>query len=351
MTNKEILIDSYGIGHAVAVRENGKLKDLFIDPKNCDFFYPPSTVFKSKILRRIKQRGAYFIKLPNNKEGFLVTKKNYQEGQVVPVMAKVFSEYEKLQRFTDKIKVETKYFIFEEGNGGIYFSKSLTNIELRDQLVCILKNKLGAKENSKSIISIIIRSSVNNSIEESWDKIVDYSISCFDMTHNRLNSGEFKSVELLSKQKVMNFYGHEGSYKIVERSGVFETHGIWDEVDKLCLKKVIFGNSSHLIIEQTSAFCAIDVNTGGDLSIEPKALNLNACRIIVENILLRAIGGKIIIDFLPCSRESQQEILRKMVSIFALEGRRANVMGWTKGNNFEIERERDKIPLNFLMNY
>ena len=54
-------------------------------------------------------------------------------------MAKVFNEYDKLQRFSDKLKVETKYFIIEEGSGGIFFSKNFSNIRLRDELSSIIK--------------------------------------------------------------------------------------------------------------------------------------------------------------------------------------------------------------------
>ena len=60
------------------------------------------------------------------------------------------------------------------------------------------------------------------------------------------------------------------------------------------------------ILEQTSAFFVIDVNSGKNLKVAAKELNLLACSEICRIIKVLGIGGKIIIDFLPCSKNQRK---------------------------------------------
>ena len=61
------------------------------------------------------------------------------------------------------------------------------------------------------------------------------------------------------------------------------------------------------------------------------------------------MGGKILIDFLPCSKTSRRKIKRKISSYFLEDTVKNKVWGWTKGGVFELERKREKIPLKLLM--
>ena len=66
---KEIVIEKYGIGHAVIVLEEGIIIDFFIDPLPCSLFYPPKTL-TAYIDRKVSNIGGYFVKLPNGNQGF-----------------------------------------------------------------------------------------------------------------------------------------------------------------------------------------------------------------------------------------------------------------------------------------
>ncbi len=342
------MIDSHGIGHAVAVRENNVLKDLFIDPISLDFFYPPYTLLKVNILRRVKERGGYFIKLPNAREGFLLTKNVYSEGVSLIVMARNLNEKEKLQRFSDKVKLETKYFVIEKGNRKVLFSKRVTNSKSKVFMKKILRKKL--LEYGKEV-SIIVRSSIDHSLEQNLEYMLEYTLSCFEKICNHLGQDGDQVLGFLSKEKAMAVYGFDKSYKIIDRQGVFELSGVWDQIDVLKNKRVFFGNSSYLNIEQTSAFCSIDINTGSDLFIEAHRVNLEACETIADNLRLRAIGGKVVIDFLPCSSFHKDQIFKKLDELFRLDIRKHIVFGWSKGGNFEVEISRDRVPLNIVLDY
>ena len=77
---------------------------------------------------------------------------------------------------------------------------------------------------------------------------------------------------------------------------------LWDKRNELSQKKIFIPNGSYLILEQSSAFFAIDVNSGKNLKAAAKELNLEACGEICRLIKVLGIGGKVFIDFLSCSK-------------------------------------------------
>jgi Ribonuclease G/E len=303
-------------------------------------------VLSVKISRRVQERGGCFIKLPNNREGFLLTKRTYTQGEKLTVISKIFNETDKLQRFSDKIKVETEFFIIEDGIIRILFSKNFRNSASKGALKEQLKKQL---EDKRLSVSVIVRSAVNSVDELEWGNLFNYAVNCFCSLKKGSDTNKDTFLGLLAKEKAMYLYGKDKSSKIIERPGIFELLGIWDEVEKFQKKKFLFGKNSYLIIEQTAAFCSIDVNTGSDLAIEAWKVNLEACEPIARNLRLRAIGGNIIIDFLPCSKRHQSDIRKKIEISLGLTNSRMIVLGWTRGNNFEIRSPRDKVPLNIIM--
>ena len=126
---------------------------------------------------------------------------------------------------------------------------------------------------------------------------------------------------------------------------------MWEKITELSQKKICFPNGSYLILEQTSSFFAVDVNSGKNLKVGAKELNLLASREICRLIKVLGIGGKIIVDFLPCSRSEKKEIYDLVVSAFRDDTPTNKIWGWTKGGSFELERERDKSPLKLLVQH
>ena len=117
---------------------------------------------------------------------------------------------------------------------------------------------------------------------------------------------------------------------VIEEEGIFEQLGLWDKINELSQNKIFFSNESYLILEQTSAFFAIDVNSGKNLKIEPKELNFLARSEICRLIKVLGIGGKIIIDFLPCSKLEKKMIHDSIVEYFLDDISTNKIWGWTK---------------------
>ncbi len=340
---KEIVIDKYGIGNAVVVLEEGKIIDCFIDPPQNAMFYPPNTFVKAKIDRRVGNIGGYFVRLPNGCQGFLKSKNKYREGNSILLLSQVIYETHKPQIFTDTLKIVSKYFVLKKRESGFSFSKKLEKGFDTDVASDILRSKL----EKCCEIFIICRSSV-----------ADISLSEFEaeLERNIINLQNIKT-ELeenliyfngLARKICLEKYGTKYS-KITEGKGIFERIGIWDRIERIKKGNVCFNNGSYLIFEQTSAFLSIDVNSGNDFKTTNTEINLRACNEISRIIKGFGLGGKILIDFLPCSIGSRREIQNKISSFFLDDAVKKKIWGWTKSGVFEIERKRDKIPLKLLI--
>ena len=98
-------------------------------------------------------------------------------------------------------------------------------------------------------------------------------------------------------------------------AGILEEHGVTAELERALRSKVWLPTGGYIVINQTEALVAIDVNTGrfvGKSQLEETLLkaNLDAVREIVRQIRLRDLGGIIVVDFIDMEeRKSQREVL------------------------------------------
>ena len=95
---------------------------------------------------------------------------------------------------------------------------------------------------------------------------------------------------------------------------IFEEYGVQAEIDKALRSKVWLKSGGYIVINQTEALVAIDINTGrytGDRRLEDTItrINLEAVEEIVHQIRLRDLGGIIVIDFIDMEeRRNQQKV-------------------------------------------
>ncbi|HHI80013.1 MAG TPA: Rne/Rng family ribonuclease, partial [Planctomycetes bacterium] len=112
-------------------------------------------------------------------------------------------------------------------------------------------------------------------------------------------------------------------------SPLFLTYGIERAVEDLYKPQVDLPNGATIVIEQTEALVAIDVNSGkfkpgSNLEETAYRTNLDAIPEIVRQLRLRDLGGVIIIDFIDMVNERhRREVERKFRD--ALKGDRARI--------------------------
>jgi len=122
----------------------------------------------------------------------------------------------------------------------------------------------------------------------------------------------------IERQKIVRFLdtfmpGHHFEVEhYQEDEPVFDAFGLEVEIARALGRKVWLKSGGYIIIEQTEALVAVDVNTGrfvGKHNLEDTILktNLEAVREIAFQLRLRNIGGLIIIDFIDMEKEAHRE--------------------------------------------
>ncbi len=99
---------------------------------------------------------------------------------------------------------------------------------------------------------------------------------------------------------------------------ILDEFGVSPELERALRSKVWLPSGGYIVINQTEALVAIDVNTGrfvGKKDLEDTLLkaNLDAVREIVRQIRLRDLGGIIVVDFIDMEeRRSRKAVLQAL---------------------------------------
>jgi len=95
---------------------------------------------------------------------------------------------------------------------------------------------------------------------------------------------------------------------------IFEEYGVQGEIDKALRSKVWLKSGGYIVINQTEALVAIDVNTGryvgkktGRLEDTILKTNLEAVKEIVRQIRLRDLGGIIVLDLIDMEEKKNRQ--------------------------------------------
>ncbi|PYQ11256.1 MAG: Rne/Rng family ribonuclease [Acidobacteria bacterium] len=96
---------------------------------------------------------------------------------------------------------------------------------------------------------------------------------------------------------------------------ILEAHGVSAALERALRSRVWLDSGGYIVINQTEALVAVDVNTGrytGQKKLEETILktNLEAVKELVRQIRLRDLGGIIVVDFIDMEeRKSRQKVM------------------------------------------
>jgi ribonuclease G len=133
--------------------------------------------------------------------------------------------------------------------------------------------------------------------------------------------------------------------------GLFERFGIETEIEAALKPKVWLKSGGYLVINQTEALVAIDVNTGryvGESNLEGTALatNLEAVEEIVRQIRLRDLGGIIVVDLIDMSElENRERVFGALERELRKDRAKYKVLSISEFGLVEITRKRSRTNL------
>jgi len=152
---------------------------------------------------------------------------------------------------------------------------------------------------------------------------------------NRFQPGMVKRVKLYTKE-----------------TPLFEQFGLNEEINKALKSKVWLKSGGYIVINQTEALVAIDVNTGKYVGKTARLedtivkTNVDAIKEIVRQIRLRDLGGIIIIDFIDMDeRRNRQKVMQALEEALRSDRSPSKVLQFNDFGLVAITRKRVKQSL------
>ncbi len=172
---------------------------------------------------------------------------------------------------------------------------------------------------------------------------------------------DFKSVRVdneVQYERVLDFVNRSqpslvGKVKLYSReTPIFEEFGIQTEIEKALKPKVWLKSGGYIVINQTEALVAIDVNTGKYVGktnrLEDTILktNFEAVNEIVRQLRLRDLGGIIVVDFIDMDeRKNRAKVTQVLEEALRKDRAPTKVIAFHDFGLVAITRKRVKQSL------
>jgi ribonuclease G len=136
---------------------------------------------------------------------------------------------------------------------------------------------------------------------------------------------------------------------------VFERYKVELELSRALDRKIWLKSGGYIVIDETEALTAIDVNTGryvGKTNAEETIvkINLEACKEIAYQLRLRNIGGIIVIDFIDMKvAENRQRVQDTLNEELAGDRSRTHVLPMSELGLIEMTRKRVKKSIRHYL--
>ena len=136
---------------------------------------------------------------------------------------------------------------------------------------------------------------------------------------------------------------------------IFDAYNLEADISRALKRKVWLKSGGYIVIDQTEALVAIDVNTGryvGTHNLEETILktNLEAVKEIAYQVRLRDIGGIIICDFIDMEKKANQEkVFNALREALKKDRSKTHVLPISEMGLVQMTRKRIRKSLNRML--
>lgn len=347
--SSQIFVNSRPYQTRIAFLEEGILKNISYYQK-----LEPSmmgSIYKGRVLKVNSVLNFAFVDIGQKKACFLYGKDLADPSQQVSEVLKTQQEIliqitadpmgDKGPRCSTEISLPGFFMVYmPQAKKKLGFSKQITDEKERQRLKSVCKD-FGAKG------TIIIRTLAQGKSQEHLKKDLEglqqkwrdlqvsfknkkefgavlktedhFSNEIKDIIHQDIDSIviDNKDLYLQLRQDLASDSQLQKKIKYhAKKQALFQLFNIEDQISKALKKKVFLKNGGSLVFEELEAFIVIDVNTsrykgGKNLADSILCVNKEAALKIAEQIILRHLGGIILIDFIDMEdRRDQREVVQ-----------------------------------------
>ena len=342
-------------------------------------------IYRGKVRRVVPMMQAVFVDIGLSEPGFLAARDAgkaansndvdlndiFREGQVVWVQVtkdavqSIKGLESKGVRLTTELSIDTSNLVYFPNNHAIHLSKKIQNNKQRQQLKQVLQNVVTEQHITGGFI---VRSNVIVVENDSWVEDAKTLWSDWqDIKHAMRNAKKVglahqsstlssRLLKIVATEKVENVVGVASAqsifkekvddFKTLTESEItkeLNTLNFEEKLNQALVPLVELPKGGSIVIEETEALTAIDVNMGSAAENHLNALELNlmAAKVIAQQLRLRNISGMIIVDFINMATKVEQDsLLQKTRQLLSEDDVRVHVYGYTRLGLIELSRER-----------
>ena len=398
--NKEIIINSTNEETRIAILEDEHLMELFVERPEAQRMV--GDIYKGKVSRVLPGMQAAFISIgleqnaflhfsdvsestgqflidleedsegANNKHDMFDAARDLKKGQdiVVQIMKEPIGQ--KGSRVTSQISIPGRFCVLIPNQKYIGVSRKISNFKEKKRLKNIARQALPPN------FGLIVRTQAEGKTDKVISNDINGLLKIWGKIHEKIQkvkapSQVYKDMGMASSiirdlftpdvtrvivdsRKLMreiSAYVREVAPQLkhkIEYYGnktpIFEQYSIEDEINRSLESKVWIKGGSYLIIQQTEALVAIDVNSGkfiGKKDHESNSLKINlaACREIARQVRLRDMGGLIVIDFIDMlSNENKMKVYKELRKEFQKDRSITKIEELSRFGLIEMTRQR-----------
>ncbi|MEA1927992.1 MAG: Rne/Rng family ribonuclease [Candidatus Auribacterota bacterium] len=403
---KELIINCNPSENRVAVLTDGKLEQFFLqrDEKQS----PLGNIYKGKVTTILHGLGAAFVSIGLEKDGFLPMGETARSSSlwddvvdneannhkktsskkpsrtiehllrkkqdiIVQVVKEPISS--KGARLTTQISLPGRYLVLTPLDKRIGISRKITRRDERSRLRKIMGELKGSKD-----VGVIVRTAAAAATKKNLKKDLSYLMNSWKSAQKKENKSgapallheelglvlkvvrdslltDVEHIIVDSKTEYKNINRFLASFspqtqsKLVHYRGrkpLFDKHNLEEIVAKTFKPKIWLKCGGHIVINQTEALVAVDVNTGkhkGKNDQEKTVLtaNLEAAVEVAHQLRLRNMGGIIVIDFIDMSsRRYQKRVLSALLKELKKDKARTRVLPFSEFGLIQLTRQREE---------
>ncbi|MEO0141986.1 MAG: Rne/Rng family ribonuclease [candidate division WOR-3 bacterium] len=400
MIRKDIFVNVSPAETRIAVLENDLLVEYHVERPDQSSLV--GNIYKAKVLNLMTGLKAAFVDLGLDKNGFLpldeIPFKEFselfesedveldeeyrskelklKENQEIIVQVTKDSYGVKGPRVTSYISLPGRYVVLLVNARNVGVSRKIHDRRQRDHLL-----KLGRQLKPIGMGLIIRTAAALAKAEEIQNEIIylktqwENTLSIANKPAPYLIYAEpdtlIKTVRDLFNQEVRNLYiDDESRYREIlqylsrvsprlrsrvklytDAEPMFLKYGIEEQCRTIFDRKIWLPSGGYIVLDQTEAFLAIDVNTGKssrEKQAEKLALstNLEALKEIARQLRLRDIGGLVVVDLIDLEKkENLEKLVREFRIMIRNDRAHYRIGGISEFGLFQFTRERSRTSL------
>lgn len=387
-----IFVDSLNDNTRVGIVEDGRLVEFHIEEANKESLV--GNIYRGRVINVLQGMEAAFVDIGESKNSYLYVKDALpkhllyddnkckisdviKSGEEIIVQVDKEPIGNKGAKVSTHIELPGRYLVFTPYSNKINISRKIVDLSeiqrLKDMGQKIIKDEMGVifRTASEGIDEIVLQEeydllyNIYSKIEKERNFLpcpkLLYKEPSLDYQIIRDSYNEETEKIIVNNKRIYDNlllmesnYPFQFSHKLELNTNFTVSYDNMIQMDlKLALQRIVpLKSGGSIVIDETEALTAIDVNTGkfvGTSSLEDTVLktNIEAAEEIAKQIRLRDIGGIIIVDFIDMKNKDDIHMVLSYLRKYLSKDRiKTNIVDITKLGLVELTRKKIRRPLS-----